>query len=95
LKFFVRWASTNKSEQFLRAVINRFAYSDQRSSFSNIQDDMVNFINQYHQKIQQLLLDVSIVVWGSTGNFTGDDKFLRIFQRGKGPPNQLQGGSNP
>jgi hypothetical protein len=58
LRFFDRWRKTNKSEAYMRNVFNRFAYRDLRSSFDNLKDDMIDFINSHYEIMPDTLLEV-------------------------------------
>ena len=55
---FFSWKSSNKSYEFILNVVNRFAYSDERSDFSRIDPEMEAFINDNRHKIPDLMLNV-------------------------------------
>lgn len=45
----------------MRNVVNRFVYTDERSDFDNINEEMEEFINNNNHKIPELLLNVILL----------------------------------
>ena len=55
-----RWKAANKSEPFIRNVINRFAYIEQETTIESLMDDMIAMINSHSKYIPQTLYEVTI-----------------------------------